>query len=95
MRPAAGGRRRREISLLPNHVILLLLWIFAVGPLVVLAFNSVKKTAELGRNPLGFPRDIVLGNFAKAWEVGNFSTTTRNSGIQHGASARAYLPVRS
>ena len=81
MRPAAGGRRRREISLLPNHVILILLWIFAVGPLVVLAFNSVKKTAELGRNPLGFPRDIVLGNFAKAWEVGNFSTTTRNSGI--------------
>lgn len=81
MRPAAGGRRRREISLLPNHVILILLWIFAVGPLVVLAFNSVKKTAELGRNPLGFPRDIVLGNFAKAWDVGNFSTTTRNSGI--------------
>lgn len=80
MRPAAG-RHRRETSQLPNHAILLLLFAFAVGPLVVLAFNSVKKTAELGRNPLGFPQDIVLGNFAKAWDVGNFSTTTRNSGI--------------
>jgi raffinose/stachyose/melibiose transport system permease protein len=76
-----GRRKRREVSLLPNYVVLLLLTVFAVGPLLVLFFNSVKSRAEMGRNPLGFPRTFVWENFTTAWDVGNFATTTRNSGI--------------
>jgi raffinose/stachyose/melibiose transport system permease protein len=69
------------MSLAPNYLILTLLLIFAMGPLVVLCFNSLKTTGELGRNPLGPPQHFIWQNFPKAWDIGNFSTTTRNSGI--------------
>ncbi len=78
---AATGRVRREQSLIPNYAVLGALLLFALGPLLILVFNSLKDRAELGRNPLGPPQAIVFENFAKAWDVGNFSVTTRNSGI--------------
>lgn len=74
-------KRGRSVSLLPNYFILTLLLVFAAGPLVVLAFNSVKSQAEIGRDPLGWPHQVLWSNFSRAWQVGNFSTTTRNSGI--------------
>lgn len=81
LRRGTGLRRKgRGISLIPNHLVLLLLVAFALGPIVVLLFNSLKAQAEIGRNPLGFPRDIILTNFPDAWDVGNFATTLRNSG---------------
>ena len=75
------SRSRRDQSLASNYVILVLLLVFAVGPLLVLAFNSLKTQAELGSNPLGPPRSFMWENFPKAWDMGNFSMTTRNSGI--------------
>jgi raffinose/stachyose/melibiose transport system permease protein len=72
---------RREESLAPNYIVLTLLLIFAIGPLLVLAFNSLKTQAELGRNPLGPPQSVMWENFPKAWDMGNFAMTTRNSGI--------------
>ncbi|HEU5430550.1 MAG TPA: hypothetical protein VFU81_02750, partial [Thermomicrobiales bacterium] len=69
------------MSLAPNYLILTLLLIFALGPLVILSFNSLKTTGELGRNPLGPPQHFIWQNFPKAWDIGNFSTTTRNSGL--------------
>jgi raffinose/stachyose/melibiose transport system permease protein len=72
---------RREMSLIPNHVILTLLLVFALGPLLVLTFNALKTQGELGRNPLGPPQTFVWENFPRAWDVGNFSMTTRNSGV--------------
>jgi raffinose/stachyose/melibiose transport system permease protein len=69
------------MSLIPNYVVLLLLLLFALVPLVILAFNSLKDRAELGDNPLGFPRTITWDNYPRAWDVGNFSTTTVNSAI--------------
>ncbi len=80
-RPGRRGRKGRETSLLPNHLVLALLVVFALGPLAILAFNSVKTRAEIGRNPLGPPASVVLENFPRAWDVGNFGTTVRNSGI--------------
>jgi len=77
--PARGSRR--QMSLAPNYIILTILLAFALGPLLILLFNSVKGTAEIGHNPLGPPQTLVLENFPKAWDVGNFSATTRNSAI--------------
>jgi raffinose/stachyose/melibiose transport system permease protein len=74
-------RSRRGPNLLPNYLVLGLLVFFALGPLAVLAFNSLKSPAEVGRNPLGPPREILWENYPKAWTVGKFSTTTRNSAI--------------
>jgi raffinose/stachyose/melibiose transport system permease protein len=58
-----------------------LLAVFALAPLVILGFNSLKGNAEIGRNPLGFPRTFIWENYPEAWRVGNFSTTVQNSGI--------------
>jgi raffinose/stachyose/melibiose transport system permease protein len=79
--PFAGFGRRRETSLIPNYVILGLLTVFAIGPMVILAFNSVKSRGDIGRNPLGFPTSLLWENYTRAWDIGNYSTTTRNSGI--------------
>ena len=62
-----------------NHAVLLVLTAFAVMPLLILAFNSVKTNAEIGLNPLGAPQSIVLDNFPNAWETGNFARTMSNS----------------
>jgi len=79
---ATGGRRsRREPSKGPYYVVLVLLAIFAIGPLVVLLFNSLKTSAEIGRNPLGPPLSPVFQNFPTAWVQGGFATTMVNSAI--------------
>ena len=70
---------RRDPSVIFNHIILILLTAFALVPILILGFNSVKSKNEIGENPLGFPRQIQLENFSNAWQQGKFSTTMRNS----------------
>jgi raffinose/stachyose/melibiose transport system permease protein len=79
-------RERREPSKIPYYVLLIILALFALGPLVVLAFNSLKSKAEIGRNPLGLPLSPVFGNFPAAWTQGDFSTTMVNSIILTGGT---------
>ena len=74
-------KKGRAVSLIPNYVLLLLLVLFALLPLIVLLFNSVKNSASIGLNPLGPPTEFIWQNFPKAWEVGDFSTTMVNSVI--------------
>jgi raffinose/stachyose/melibiose transport system permease protein len=71
--------RSRGISLLPNYVIISLLLIFALGPLVILFFNSLKSPADAGRNPLGFPSALLWENYPNAWNTGDFLHTLPNS----------------
>ena len=77
----SGGRQRREPSKIPYYVILMILALFALGPFVILVFNSLKSSAEIGRNPLGLPLSPVFENFPAAWTQGDFSTTMVNSTI--------------
>ena len=79
--PTRGRRQRREPSKIPYYIVLALLALFAIGPFVVLVFNSLKTTAEIGRNPLGLPLSPVFENFPTAWTQGNFATTLINSTI--------------
>lgn len=72
-----GGRNNLTL----NYVILTLLLGFVLLPLVVLLFNSLKSSSELGANPLGFPQHLIWSNFPDAWVKGNFSSTIRNSAI--------------
>jgi raffinose/stachyose/melibiose transport system permease protein len=82
----SGGRQRREPSKIPYYVILVLLALFALGPLVILVFNSLKSNAEIGRNPLGLPLSPVFENFPAAWTQGDFATTMVNSIILTGGT---------
>jgi raffinose/stachyose/melibiose transport system permease protein len=72
---------RRQTSLLPNYLFLSLIVVLALGPLMVMVFNSLKSPTELGRNPLGPPQRFVWQNYPEAWEKGNFAKTTRNSAV--------------
>ena len=72
---------KRKTGGLISHGVLILAMLFAVMPLVVLGFNSLKSAAEVMYNPMGPPRSIRLQNYPDAWRVGQLSTTARNSGI--------------
>ena len=62
----AGGRpKRREMSLIPNYVVLILLTIFALGPLVILFFNSLKVARGDRQQPAGIPAAFVWSNFTE------------------------------
>lgn len=71
--------RKKRLSLLPNYVILGLLTLSTVLPLLVLTFNSLKENAEVGLNPLGFPRELQFENYPEAWVEGGFARTMGNS----------------
>jgi len=72
---------KRENNLIPNYIVLTLLSVFAIGPILITVFNSLKTPAEVARNPLGFPSTLLWRNYTRAWDIGNFSTTIRNSSI--------------
>jgi raffinose/stachyose/melibiose transport system permease protein len=69
-----------------NHFFLIFMTIFAIAPIIVLTFNSVKTRQEVGTNPLGLPQEIHLENYREAWIQGNFATTVTNSLIYVGST---------
>ncbi|MEO1440818.1 MAG: carbohydrate ABC transporter permease, partial [Chloroflexota bacterium] len=84
---------KRSQSTVPSYIVLIALAIFALGPITVLLVNSVKSTPEIGRNPIGWPEEVVWQNYAEAWEQGNYSTTLRNSIILTGGTIFATLTI--
>jgi raffinose/stachyose/melibiose transport system permease protein len=74
-----GIRGSRNVNLTGNYILLILIFVFSAGPLVILLFNSLKGSADFGRNPLGFPATLTWSNFTNAWVKGNFSTTLPNT----------------
>ena len=74
-------RPKRRSSRVLNYSVLTLALFFALGPLAVLSFNSIKSSTEVTGNPLGLPKEIHLENYPNAWTEGKFSTTARNSAI--------------
>jgi raffinose/stachyose/melibiose transport system permease protein len=75
------SRTKRRSPLQLNYTVLFLLILFALGPLIILSFNSLKSNAEVAQNPLGPPRVLHPENYSEAWVQGNFSTTAMNSVI--------------
>jgi len=73
--------KQRTNSLISNYLILTLLAAFALGPLAVLGFNSLKDRTEVASNPLGPPSELHFENYPNAWEQGNFGQTVKNSVI--------------
>ncbi|MEM7134238.1 MAG: carbohydrate ABC transporter permease [Chloroflexota bacterium] len=69
----------REASKVPNYILVLLMLGFALFPIVILGFNSLKSSAEIGLNPLGPPSTWIFENYPTAWVEGNFARTMRNS----------------
>lgn len=73
--------KRRERRGIWPHIPLLILAIFAAGPVVILVMNSLKTRTELARSPIGLPEDPQFSNFVTAWVESDFGLHARNSAI--------------
>jgi len=58
---------------------LIILALYAAGPLIIIAFNSLKGGPEIAINQFGPPSLPTWENFSEAWEHGRFGTTLLNS----------------
>ena len=79
--PAVANHKWTLRRALLVYIPLVVLAMIAVGPLLVLFFNSLKGGQEIMRDPLGLPDTPQLANYAQAWQRGKFMTTMRNSAI--------------
>jgi raffinose/stachyose/melibiose transport system permease protein len=62
-----------------NHLLLLPVLLFAMGPVLMLLANSLRTNEEILTFPLGLPTALQWGNYPAAWEAARFSTAFRNS----------------
>ena len=69
----------RKSELISNYTILSIFALFAILPLILLFFNSIKPQEEFGVNPLGFPSEIRFQNFSEAWILGGYAKIFFNS----------------
>jgi len=76
-----GKRKGREPSLIPYYFVLIVLALFAIGPLVTVVFNSLKANFQIGGSPLTPPTEFHFSNFVDAWQQGDLATTMKNSAI--------------
>jgi raffinose/stachyose/melibiose transport system permease protein len=63
------------------YTVLLLLAIFAIGPLVLTLFNALKTQSQLAADPLGVPTHPQWHNFIDAWQQANMGAGLRNSAV--------------
>jgi raffinose/stachyose/melibiose transport system permease protein len=76
-----GLRISRRKSVIPRYAALVVLALFAIGPLITLIFDALKTNAAIGASPLTPPSHPQLSNFVTAWTQGDFSQTMRNSAV--------------
>jgi raffinose/stachyose/melibiose transport system permease protein len=63
------------------YATLLLLALFAIGPILLFAFNALKTQSELANDPLGLPLHPQWHNFVDAWQQANMGGGLRNSAL--------------
>ena len=87
-------RSGRNVSLVPNYIILTALVLFSLLPLTMMISNSYKSDTEVGRNPLGLPQTgIHWQNYPEAWRDAKFSVTMRNSIILASSTIAGVLVI--
>lgn len=86
-------QRKREPSRIPSYLMLVFLAIFAIGPVILLALNSLKTTNEIRANPFGLPGDWLFSNYSEAWVLGKFTTTVVNTIILTGSTIAVVVVI--
>lgn len=65
---------------IPGYAVIIFLIVITAYPLLWMVLNSLKSKSDFLNNPsYALPEVWVWENYAKAWEVGNLSTTITNS----------------
>jgi raffinose/stachyose/melibiose transport system permease protein len=73
---SAHGTKR-----LLTQVILIVYSIFAMGPIVITVFASLKSQQSFFGSPASFPTHLLFSNYTQAWDQGGLLVAFRNSFI--------------
>lgn len=73
------GRSRSQTAHPALYIVLILLFTFALGPIVIFVFDSLKTQSQLAANPLGWPTTPQWHNFIDAWTQATMGAGFRNS----------------
>ena len=66
----------------PLTVVLAIVSIFWIAPLALLVITAVRPLSDfISNGPLSWPQEFTWTNFTEAWQIGNFSSSYRNSMI--------------
>jgi raffinose/stachyose/melibiose transport system permease protein len=85
-RAAGPARQGKRLTRTVFYLVLAALAVYAIAPLVIVLFASLKSEQALAANPLGPPAHFVWSNFVTAWTQGNIGTGMRNSAIIAGGT---------
>jgi raffinose/stachyose/melibiose transport system permease protein len=72
-------KQRTRLARGAKHIPLILLAVFAAGPLFVLVTNSLKTRTELALSPIGMPSNPQFSNYVEAWQRSDFGLHAANS----------------
>lgn len=75
------ARRKARFSpgMLVTYVVLIILFVFAVAPLLLAWFTAFKTSSEVLAHPFRPPTSPTLDNVREAWTVGRFNVYFKNS----------------
>lgn len=74
-------------------VVLVVLFAFALGPIVLFALSSLKSRAELATNPFGLPSEWRFSNFLDAWTQAGMGMGLLNSAILVGGTVALVIVI--
>jgi len=66
-------------AVMVSYVVLTIGAVFALFPLALMVISALKTSAEIVADPLGLPRSVQWGNFARAWTDAQLGVTLWNS----------------
>jgi len=94
--PNPGGsgvirRPRRDAGRVAAYVFLVALAVFYLAPMFMLVLTSVKTLPDFGKNAVGLPSTLNLGNFTEAWDKANFPRYLLNTVIYTVAGTVIFL----
>ncbi|MFJ9127163.1 MULTISPECIES: carbohydrate ABC transporter permease [unclassified Streptomyces] len=78
---ARARRRGLPVGRTAVYVVLTALAIFAIGPIVLFFFNSLKTNSQYAADSLGLPASWTWSNFTTAWTQANMGAGLWNSAV--------------
>lgn len=80
-------RRRPTVGTVTKYVLVAILMLIFLFPLAFLINTALKSDAGFNADPMGITKTLEFGNFAAAWQQGNFGAYILNSVLYAGVSA--------
>ena len=76
---AVMGKKKRIVTLVTVHAILILLVITALFPIALVVLNSFKPHVAIVANPLSWPESFTPVNYTSVWSYAKFGIGFKNS----------------